>query len=128
MQAIIPQYVRHNTYYYIYKAGTHFKYPDDLSAMKTLQDSYREFFDYDPLDFSREWKEYWKRYVFGPLGPSYHDIMRLAAKDEDHVALWKYVSHTTPAKPFSSASSNVYPYMVSCRALQSLQLEHAQDE
>ena len=53
MQAIMPQDVHHNTSYDTHKAGTHFKYPDDLSAMKTLQDSYREFFDYDPLDFSR---------------------------------------------------------------------------
>ena len=52
VQAILPQDVHHNTYYETYKAGTHFKYSDDLSAMTTLQDSYREFFDYDPLDFS----------------------------------------------------------------------------
>ena len=41
LQAITPQDVHHNTYHETYKAGTHFKYPDDLSAMKTLQDSYR---------------------------------------------------------------------------------------
>ena len=100
MQVITPQYVHHNVYYEIFKAGTHFKYPDDLSAIKTLQDSYREFIDYDPLDFSQEWKKDGKSFVFGPLGPSYHDLLRLAAKDEDHVTLWKYVSHTTPALPF----------------------------
>ena len=85
MQAIIPHDVHHDTYHEFYKPGTHFKYPDDLSAMNALQDSYRYLLDYDPLDSSREWKEDWKRYVFGPLGPSYHDLMRLAAKDEDHV-------------------------------------------
>ena len=54
MQAIIPQDVHHNTYCETYKAGTHFKYPDDRSAMRTLQDSYGYLFDYDLLDFSRE--------------------------------------------------------------------------
>ena len=100
MQAIVPQDVHHNTYHETYKAGTHFKYPDDLSAMRAPQDSYREFFDFDPLDYSKEWKEDWKRYVFGPLGPSYHDIQQLAANDKENVTLWKYTSHTTPALPF----------------------------
>ena len=49
MQAITPQDVHHDTYHETYKAGTHFKYLDDLPAMKTLQDSYRYLFDYDPL-------------------------------------------------------------------------------
>ena len=41
MQAITPQDVHHNVYYEIFKTGTHLKYADDLSTMKTLQDSYR---------------------------------------------------------------------------------------
>ena len=41
MQAITPQDVHHNIYYETLKAGAHFKYPDDLSTIKTLQDSYR---------------------------------------------------------------------------------------
>ena len=41
-----------------------------------------------------------QRFVFGPLGPSYHDLMGLSEKDEDHQTPWKYVSHATPALPF----------------------------
>ena len=57
MHAIVPQDVHHNTYYETYKAGTHFKHLDDLSAMKALQDSYREFFDFDPLGFPESGKK-----------------------------------------------------------------------
>ena len=52
MLPITPQDVHNNVYYEIHKAGTHLEHPDDLSATKTLQDSYRRLSDYNPLDFS----------------------------------------------------------------------------
>ena len=110
MQAITPQDVHHNVYYETLKAGAHFKYPDDLSTMKTLQDSYRKYIDYDPLDFSRAWEEDWKRFAFGPLGPSYHDLMRLSEKDEEcNLTLWKYVSRATPALLFPPLPPMLFP-------------------
>ena len=96
--------------------------------MKALQDSYREFVDFDPLDVSREWEEDWKRYVFGPLGPSYQDIGRLAAKDEENVTLWKYTSHTTPALPFPPLPPMFIPTWSPADNCKLLQLKHAQDE
>ena len=54
MQAVAPSNVHEAVYDETYMAGTHYKFPDHLSEMKTLQDAYRGFFCFQTLGLDQD--------------------------------------------------------------------------